>query len=1184
MKGSKKGKLYIFGALLLSFFGVTVSAISTYAWFSVTGVTKSAGNNGGVSSSSDISVDRITGFKYEYDEPAKGEVNYSSGQVTPLTTKDEIGDKDASEELDEVAFDIPDGGTGFYIMGDSNWVSAYNSKHGKSLDTNEYAYKFEASEQMIEKSVYPGQSYSSTMYYKKGVSIGTNGTSIRIKKHYFVSGATTNTFMSFGSGSTYSSSLATFSTANNITTVTISSAGIYDFWYDYGANLLSVEKALIAENENLKPASPNLNEKAPANNPTKKNSASTTSNRNYTKIIIDESHCDWNYRTLFLDNFSFSDGYNIDDFEYFAFSYYGTRDDNMSASSTTKSWKRFANGFNLCAGGSGNTHEFILPPWVSYCSILIETSKGDSGNDKPAHSISMNYLNNLHAKAGKSRRWDDSGAFRHSNFNSTTSGTGKTVRFTEYWYQDFNHGVSSYGDTNNTYTNWQSVVFETSVTDNSQDYTWSTQTVVLQYVDTSGNALDTQPSAPGNIIDCNNYTVPSDPTGISGYSFIRWDLTAARYNTSTHTMGSSSTTTTSADAKIQVQSGITLKAVFEPKLTVTLSAKFFLSDGTSELNIPLTNVNDADGNALSTTTKQFDIDEPFSESTFLTGKCWYFDENNAIWYVFDRDNTSTWYTDSGVSFSGVPTDGMALYAKFIAKPLATIHVDIKNTQNQWGNMKFHPFIKNGNDIVLIPKNSGNALYLQSKCLINNKLYRLTIPATDGNLSVGFLVQNDDTGGNVNQSTDITTITNGSYLRIVGNGPNSKNNWFIDGDVASQAGQLWISRAADNYSSSKYETLDMPSSVALDTSSVATRNLCALEEGVILYKGDILAVHYDLVVSSSHYYWHDTLNSSSVNSERVTSGIEGFNGFTDGESHTTTTVLRITKTGRYTIYFTYQSHEVAIANVPLDGNGYYVMTTTNSGVHTGFENAHKMKEIANPTTNIAYFKNLYVEDPSNTYIFVRSYNDNVDLHYKGHHDNTEGTELDSVLLSSVTGYSSPGPAYFNVYLYKNNSSVTIYSVVATDERSTFFNLNSLSSHGDTIQNQNTSLIMEASFTVDSIDATSISVVVNNSYANVGSAAICTDERIKDPYTYMRNHLYGYDVNHDGDYDDDGDIASDLTLQSGNHSFDSLFNTTGNDKSKIYYAYIIFDYLGKNNPVFPSGTFSLYIKSTQTVVSA
>lgn len=107
---------------------------------------------------------------------------------------------------------------------------------------------------------------------------------------------------------------------------------------------------------------------------------------NITKlIVIDQSS--WNFRTLWTDNYGFSSGYTISDFEAFVHDYYVT---DLSASwdkeGSTKGYKRVSDGFNLCAGGTSGTYEFVFPEWVEYCSIQVE----NNGNSRY-----VNYLNNL---------------------------------------------------------------------------------------------------------------------------------------------------------------------------------------------------------------------------------------------------------------------------------------------------------------------------------------------------------------------------------------------------------------------------------------------------------------------------------------------------------------------------------------------------------------------------------------------------------------------------------------------------------------------------------------------------------------------------------------------------------------------------------------------------------------------
>ena len=131
----------------------------------------------------------------------------------------------------------------------------------------------------------------------------------------------------------------------------------------------------------------------------------------YTEIVLDDS-IEWNFRTLWLNHFGFEDGYAMSDFAAFVADYY---ENDLSTSwdkeGSTKGYKHYTDGgstdgYNLCAGGTGLSHSFALPIWVSYVEVFVE----NNGN-----SLTANYINNL---------------YEYTNNTGSTnlgSGVGKTI-------------------------------------------------------------------------------------------------------------------------------------------------------------------------------------------------------------------------------------------------------------------------------------------------------------------------------------------------------------------------------------------------------------------------------------------------------------------------------------------------------------------------------------------------------------------------------------------------------------------------------------------------------------------------------------------------------------------------------------------------------------------------------------
>lgn len=257
----------------------------------------------------------------------------------------------------------------------------------------------------------------------------------------------------------------------------------------------------------------------------RRNATGTTSNKTYTKLVFDESSCDWDFNNMWIENLAFSSGYDEDDFEYFCQNYYGTASnyDNF-AYETHKTYKRVGDGFNLGPGSADSTtHEYYFPTWLTGCSItLISTSH---------NSIAFNNLNDLYSEAR------DGG---HSG--SKTGAVGKTTTF-KCWYYD-NYGTCNY-------------VWQSSNT-NSSNYTWTTNTVTLSFVDTNGSTLAGITSGPttpsGSNINCNRITTPSTSGSKTGYTFSKF------YYSRTNSWNSK--TEINASTSLMVKDGMTIYIVF----------------------------------------------------------------------------------------------------------------------------------------------------------------------------------------------------------------------------------------------------------------------------------------------------------------------------------------------------------------------------------------------------------------------------------------------------------------------------------------------------------------------------------------------------------------------------------------------------------------------------------------------
>ena len=170
------------------------------------------------------------------------------------------------------------------------------------------------------------------------------------------------------------------------------------------------------------------------------------------EIIISDT-LGWNIRTLWLDNFDYSTGYSKTDFTKFCETYYNSSISSWNKEGTTRGWKNYNDGFNLCSGGDSRTYSFLLPSWVNNCSIYIENN---------SNSRDVGYLNNVLKKS------NDSGS-------GMGSAKDKTVTFVSQDWKGM-HFQASIGSAKTT-TDFESSVTFIAKTDASTEIARKTETV-----------------------------------------------------------------------------------------------------------------------------------------------------------------------------------------------------------------------------------------------------------------------------------------------------------------------------------------------------------------------------------------------------------------------------------------------------------------------------------------------------------------------------------------------------------------------------------------------------------------------------------------------------------------------------------------------------------------------------------
>lgn len=145
----------------------------------------------------------------------------------------------------------------------------------------------------------------------------------------------------------------------------------------------------------------------------KSNAAYATSDSDdglYTTIVLKDT-IGWKFRTLWLDSFSYSSGYNQTQRNLFLAGEYLYNFESWDG--TAKNGERgpgyhtSGGGTNLATGEKTGTCTFHIPAWITSCSVLVEDD---------SHSINIGTIDSLSTDADESGRSGDAG-----------SGVGKTI-------------------------------------------------------------------------------------------------------------------------------------------------------------------------------------------------------------------------------------------------------------------------------------------------------------------------------------------------------------------------------------------------------------------------------------------------------------------------------------------------------------------------------------------------------------------------------------------------------------------------------------------------------------------------------------------------------------------------------------------------------------------------------------
>lgn len=167
MKIGAFGKRHIAIVAVLSFFALTVTSISTAAWFAVTSSGADPTHNV-TAGSSDITINGVSSYKYHYAELDTNTVSTTEGTVSKYsTTASEKTYNPHQDEHNEVTFDTPKEGVGYYLIGNA----AFSKSH-----TSAKEYTYDDGYKMASAS--EGNATLYNVYLESGMRFN-------IKRHYY---------------------------------------------------------------------------------------------------------------------------------------------------------------------------------------------------------------------------------------------------------------------------------------------------------------------------------------------------------------------------------------------------------------------------------------------------------------------------------------------------------------------------------------------------------------------------------------------------------------------------------------------------------------------------------------------------------------------------------------------------------------------------------------------------------------------------------------------------------------------------------------------------------------------------------------------------------------------------------------------------------------------------------------
>lgn len=564
---------------------------------------------------------------------------------------------------------------------------------------------------------------------------------------------------------------------------------------------------------------------------------------------------------------------------------------------------------------------------------------------------------------------------------------------------------------------------------------------------------------------------------------------------------------------------------YEQAHNVGIYAAFILSDG-SDSNIAPKEIESDDAFGLAPYTPSASIYSGLAasrcEESTANGAYYYFEKDNSVSEYYSDPECTTPYTEAATSTSG----STIIYVKYLAdlSNHTTFYVDTSDSGGlgtKWSNL-------------IVTDTSHNQILSSAateNVIVSDHLYKITLPNT-----CDFILSGDTTksqsgyywSANLSMSTAVSNSS--TFLLITANDSGvCPGTWCVD----------------------KVESTDKAYVCIKDNTGYITEykmgagnnnpNLFIYEEGIVIEQGyqiwfkvgnkdasedeDYTYYKYDNIQTPSEFTDIFAKDSDDGNIEAVFSGEM-----------------------RYTFYiYVYNSVTyVSLAEVPLLGNGYYIMETDNANNHNSFSGAKKMQTGTNGGASYGAY-----EVSNGTMIYIRSYIDAQNTYYSNVSTSNLPAGVEAITdgngnTTGVIRFTAPNTFNINV---SATGVVTITDFTITDD---FYKLNELDinvSNQTQIKNQNTSMVVEIAFTANNPEPLSISLELTNGLSNyVGVSLYVTDEKQTDYYDFMRDNCY---------FDNQGNCL--LSNSTSISNLNTGFTTTANSGDTLYYAYILIDYL-------------------------